>query len=33
MHDLHPAFESFSYSKVMQTLANEIMLFKNPMIA
>jgi phytanoyl-CoA hydroxylase len=30
MHDLHPVFESFSYSEVMKTLCREIMLFKQP---
>ena len=33
MHDLHPAFESFSYSEVVKTLCREIMLFKRPVIA
>ena len=28
MHDLHPAFESFSYSHVMKTLCREILLMK-----
>ena len=28
MHDLHPVFESFSYSQVVKTLCKEIMLFK-----
>jgi len=32
MHDLHPAFESFSYSNVIKTLCREIMLFKQPSI-
>ena len=27
MHDLHPVFESFSYSQVVKTLCKEIMLF------
>ena len=27
MHDLHPVFESFSYSQVMKTLCRDIMLF------
>ena len=27
MHDLHPVFESFSYSEVMKTLCRDIMLF------
>ena len=27
MHDLHPVFESFSYSELMKTLCREIMLF------
>lgn len=33
MHDLHPAFESFSYSQVMKTLCREVMLFRQPSIA
>jgi len=32
MHDLHPVFESFSYSQVMKYLCKEICLFKNPKI-
>lgn len=32
MHDLHPAFESFSYSQVMKTLCREILLFQSPSI-
>ena len=30
MHDLHPVFESFSYSKVMKKICKEILLFKRP---
>lgn len=30
MHDLNPVFQSFSYSRVMQKLCREIMLFKSP---
>lgn len=33
MHDLHPTFESFSYSQVIKTLCRDIMLFKKPCIA
>ena len=33
MHDLHPVFESFSYSDVVRTLCKEVMLFSQPMIA
>ena len=27
MHDLHPVFESFSYSRVVQTICKEIFMF------
>mmetsp|Transcript_12937 Transcript_12937/g.21885 ORF Transcript_12937/g.21885 Transcript_12937/m.21885 type:complete len:219 (+) Transcript_12937:331-987(+) len=30
MHDLHPAFESFSYSQVVKTLCREVFQYKSP---
>jgi len=33
MHDLHPSFESFSYSQVVKTLCRDVMLYKKPCIA
>ena len=32
MHDLHPTFESFSYSQVVKTLLSEVMSFRQPSI-
>lgn len=32
MHDLHPTFESFSYSQVVKTLCSEVMGFKEPSV-
>ena len=32
MHDLHPVFESFSYSQVIKNLCAEVMGFKQPSI-
>ena len=32
MHDLHPTFESFSYSKVVKTLCSRVMSFQEPSI-
>lgn len=32
MHDLHPAFESFSYSQVVKKLCADVMLFSQPNI-
>ena len=33
VHDLHPTFESFSYSDVVKTICQEILLMKKPTIA
>jgi phytanoyl-CoA hydroxylase len=33
IHDLHPVFESFSYSQVVKTICKEILQYEKPQIA